>query len=403
MKILIVGAGFGGLALAAYLQRDGHAVTIVEKSKDRKYQGFVIGLWGNGIHTLEPFGVVERIWHLSIPVTQELIRDKTGKILARMDYRPLIERTGRVFLLLHSELQEILRELANGVPIHFETTVSALEEKQQTVSVTFSDGSQEDYELVVGADGIHSQVRTLLFGNEGFEHSGLRIWVAMLPAGKESLNEPNDLFGEAEYVGIFPTRSGKVGVLFLASIAGEPDLPHNRIEYLKTRFSDFGWIVPDILQSLHDPKEVFADDIDQISLETWYRGRVALLGDAAHAVSPTAALGGAMALEDAHVLAEELRQVEIRPCTAGEPDKSALYSASSSAQQGRRGVVEEALANYVSRRKPRVAKVHHTSDFLIWLVSMNYPAMTFVRNTIMHLIPSSYLLRGMEPILETEA
>ena len=263
MKILIVGAGFGGLALAADLQRDGHVVTIVEKSKDRKYQGFVIGLWGNGIHTLEPFGVVERIWRLSIPVTQELIRDKTGKILARMDYRPLIERTGRVFLLLHSELQEILRELANGVPIHFETTVSALEEKQQTVSVTFSDGSQEDYELVVGADGIHSQVRTLLFGNEGFEHSGLRIWVAMLPAGKESLNEPNDLFGEAEYVGIFPTRSGKVGVLFLASIAGEPDLPQNRIEYLKTRFSDFGWIVPDILQSLHDPKEVFADDIDR--------------------------------------------------------------------------------------------------------------------------------------------
>ena len=131
MKILIVGAGFGGLALAVYLQRDGHAVTIVEKSKDRKYKGFVIGLWGNGIHTLEPFGVVERIWRLSIPVTQELIRDKTGKILARMDYRPLIERTGRVFLLLHSELQEILRELVNGVPIHFETTVSALEEKQQ--------------------------------------------------------------------------------------------------------------------------------------------------------------------------------------------------------------------------------------------------------------------------------
>ena len=378
MKILIVGAGFGGLALAAYLQREGHAVTIVEKSKDRKYQGFVIGLWGNGIHTLEPFGVVERIWRISIPVTQELIRDKTGKILARMDYRPLIERTGKVFLLLHSELQEILRELVNGVPIHFETTVGAIEEKQQAVTVTFNDGNQEDYELVVGADGIHSQVRTLLFGNKGFEHSGLRIWVAMLPAGKESPSEPNDLFGEAEYVGIFPTRIEKVGVLFLASIAGEPDPPQSRIEHLKARFSDFGWLVPDILQSLHDPKEVFSDDIDQVSLETWYRGRVVLLGDAAHAVSPTAALGGSMALEDAHVLAEELRQVN--------------------------GVhVEEALANYVSRRKPRVTKVHHTSDFLIWLASMNYPAMTFVRNTIMHLIPSSYLLQGMEPILETEA
>lgn len=201
----------------------------------------------------------------------------------------------------------------------------------------------------------------------------------MLPAGKEFPNEPNDLFGEAEYIGVFPTLYEKVGVLFLATVPpGEPDLPQQRIPYLQERFRDFGWLIPAMLQSLHNPGEIYCDDIDQVSLSSWYRGRVVLLGDAAHAVSPTAALGGAMALEDAYVLAEELRQVD-------------------AAQ------VELALAKYVARRKARVAEVRHTADFLIWLASMDHPALTFVRNTIMHLIPSSYLLKGMEPILETPA
>ncbi|HZU01331.1 MAG TPA: FAD-dependent monooxygenase, partial [Ktedonobacteraceae bacterium] len=134
----------------------------------------------------------------------------------------------------------------------------------------------------------------------------------------------------------------------------------------------------DILQSMHDPKEIFYDDIDQVLLDTWYRGRVALLGDAAHAVSPTAAMGGAMALEDAHVLAEELRLVDATQ-------------------------VKQALANYVARRKPRLAEIRQTSDFLVWLASVNRPALVFVRNAVMHLIPPALLLKGMEEILEKQA
>jgi 2-polyprenyl-6-methoxyphenol hydroxylase-like FAD-dependent oxidoreductase len=191
--------------------------------------------------------------------------------------------------------------------------------------------------------------------------------------------EPNDLFGEGEYVGVFPTRSQQLGVLFLASTpAKEPDLPEGRITYLRERFGNFGWIVPTLLQSLHDPAAIFSDDIDQVVLETWYRGRVVLLGDAAHAVSPTTAMGGAMALEDAHVLAEELHQVDAAD-------------------------VEQALARYVTRRKPRIAQLQQTSDFLVWVASIERPIVAFVRNTVIHLLPSSFLLQGMEPMLETQA
>ena len=379
MKVLIVGAGFAGLALAAYLQRDGHKVTLIEKNEDREQAGFIIGLWSNGRHTLEPFHVLERLSAVSIPVTREFLRDKTGKIVATIDYQSLIERYGAVFQILHSDVQEILRQLVTDVCMRFETSVITLDEKEQSVVATLSDGTQEEFDLVVGADGIHSHIRTLIFGNEGFTYSGLRMWISMLPYGKADVFEPNDLFGEGEYVGLFPTRDGRLETLFLASVPeSKSDLPEQRIVYLKERFRDFTWVVPDILQSLQNPAEIFCEDVDQVALDTWYHGRIVLLGDAAHAVSPTAAMGGAMALEDAHVLAEELRRVDAAH-------------------------VEQALAGYMVRRKSRIEEIRHTSDFLIWLVEIQHPAMAFVRNTVMHLLPSRFLLKDMEEILAIQA
>ena len=380
MKVLIVGAGMGGLALAAYLHTDGHDVTVIEKKKDGKQRGFVLGLWSNGLHTLAPFDVLDRIRQESMLLSQEFIRDKTGALLARIDYNQFTEQYGEVYLLPHTALHAILRTLVTDVPIYFETTISTLEEQPQGVLVTYGDGTRHTYDLVIGADGIHSQVRQILFDDEGFSYSGLSLWLSMLPPlGKKMPTEPNDLFGEGEYVGIFPTKSKQTGVLFLAKMPDEvSDLPEQRIPYLRERFADFGWIVPDILQALHDPRAIFYDTVDQVSLETWHKGRVVLLGDAAHAVSPTAALGGAMALEDAHVLTEELRYAD-----------AAHY--------------EQALAQYEQRRRPRVEETRHTSDFLIWLASLDSPVVTFARGVIMHLIPSSYLLKGMEPMMKNMA
>lgn len=378
MKILICGAGFGGLALAASLKKDGHDVRLVEKQEDHEVPGFVIGIWGNGLHTLEPFGVVDLVKHLSIPVTREVLRDKTGKVLAKINYQPLIDQGGGVFQLLHSDLWHILRGLTSNIPFAFETTITALEQRRDTVFVVLSNGDREEYDLVVGADGVHSQIRAHLFGLEGFERTNLRIWWTLLDLKDASIQEPNDLFGEGEYVGVFPARHGLTGVLFLATMHHEPEPPGERIALIRNRFADFGWLVPTVLEALQDQTTCFGANIEQVDLHEWHKGRIVLLGDAAHAVSPTTALGGAMALEDAHVLAEELRKVDATQ-------------------------IELALERYVARRRPRVAQVHHTSDFLIWLASMDSPTLTFMRKQIMHLLPSSFLLQGMGPIVETQA
>jgi len=114
VNIFIVGEGFGGLALAAYLHRDGHSVTIVDSKKNRQYKGFVIGLWRNGLHTLKPFGVIDRIHSLGYPIVEEMDRDKTGKIPAMRDYRHLIEHYGPVCNVLYADLYTILQRISSA-------------------------------------------------------------------------------------------------------------------------------------------------------------------------------------------------------------------------------------------------------------------------------------------------
>jgi FAD-dependent urate hydroxylase len=377
MKILIVGAGIGGLALAAHLQRDGHEITIVEKAEGVNHVDYIMTLWSNSRNALAPFNVHEHLEGIGLPLEREVIRDQTGAILTTLDYRSLTASYGPVLLPFHSDLHSLLREMTASIPIHFGTTLCTLKHEQQGVSVSLSDGTQMQFDLVVGADGTHSGVRKLLFGQGGISYSGLTLWLSVMPRGEQSLAEPTDLFGKGKYVGLFPSSTGKVSTLFLASApAGHTVLAEQRIAHLREQFGSFGWMVPDVLHSMHDPATVFQEDIHQVSLETWYQGRVVLLGDAAHAVSPTAAMGAAMALEDAFVLSEELR--------------------------GGRGThVEAALAAYVSRRKLRMEKIQQTANFLLWVASIKHAPMVLLRNTGMRFLPPAFLLRDMKEILDS--
>jgi len=116
------------------------------------------------------------------------------------------------------------------------------------------------------------------------------MWIYLLPVGSgiEIPVGPNDLFGSGKYVGVFPSLEGTLCIYFAVTAPPrQPDPPEQRIAHLRECFGGFGWIVPDILHSMHEPAAIFHDDVNQVSCEQWYQGRVVLLGDAAHAVSPT--------------------------------------------------------------------------------------------------------------------
>lgn len=132
MKILIVGAGIGGLALAAHLRKDGHDLVVVEKTTTWKHVGYILGLWPNGIRTLEAFGFPELVQQVGMPEIDEYMRDQSGVIIKRVEYRAIAQRYGSVVLLLRSDLHEAIREIAQGIPIRFGTTVNALEQHVAT-------------------------------------------------------------------------------------------------------------------------------------------------------------------------------------------------------------------------------------------------------------------------------
>lgn len=243
-----------------------------------------------------------------------------------------------MILLRRADLHRVLRDLARAIPIHLGMVLQAVEERGDGVEVTFGDGSRATFDALVGADGQLSQVRALRFGPGGVTYTGATSWLYMAPPVVAFPEEINDLFGQGRYIGAIPDGNDRLCPYFmLQAPARRPDPPERRVQVLRREFADFGWAMPALLTSMDDPGAIYHPDIYGVSLDRWHAGRVALLGNAAHAFVP--GFGAAMALEDAWVLAEELRTV------------------------GRSGV-ERALASYVDRRRPRIARVRRSSTFL---------------------------------------
>jgi 2-polyprenyl-6-methoxyphenol hydroxylase-like FAD-dependent oxidoreductase len=205
---------------------------------------------------------------------------------------------------------------------------------ERRVSVSFSDGSSKDYDLVVGADGIASTVRRLMSGTASVGYTGLMDWRSLVPTRPRGVRNLMVLLGEGRFFGLVPMGEGHT---YGFGIVCEPrfhDPLEGRLERVRKRFADFGRPVPEYLDALSCDEQLHCGPIEWVELDQWHSGRVVLIGDAAHAGPPMMAQGGSMAMEDACVLAEVL-------CAADS--------------------VESALDTYIARRRPRAEWVQQHS------------------------------------------
>lgn len=231
-------------------------------------------------------------------------------------------------------LQQALLASAAAVPCRLGTSVTSLTQDEQRVSVGFSDGSTGDYDLVVGADGIYSTVRTLMMGTVPPGYTGLMIWRSLVPTRPRGVSNFRLLLGEGCLFGFVPMGDGHT---YAFGGVGGPrfrDPLEGRLARFRKRFAGFGGPVPEYLTSLSCDEQLHYGPIEWVKLDRWQRGRVVLIGDAVHAGPPTMAEGGCMAMEDAYVLAEVLRCAE---------------------------TVESALDRYVTRRRSRADWVQQQS------------------------------------------
>jgi len=327
-RILIVGGGIAGLSVATALHRQGFTPELVERSPTWPAVGAGINLPANGVRVLQALDLGDAVGRTAAVVHRWGFFNQQGELLCETDLDDLWRDVGPCLGITRVRLQEaLLSGAVTAVPYRLGVSLTALTQSDERVSVSFSDHSSGHYDLVVGADGIHSTVRQLALASSSVPaYAGQMAWRSLVPTRPPKMFEMMVLLGEGCFFGLVPMGEGCTygfgavdGKRFEDPLAG-------RLERFRRRFAEFGAPVPAFLAALRTDDQLHFGAIEWVDLDEWHRGRVVLIGDAAHAGPPHMGEGGCMAMEDAWVLADVLRS------------ENSLH---------------DALKAYVRRRRPR--------------------------------------------------
>lgn len=312
-RVLIVGAGIAGLATALRLRRSGWEVLIVERAPALRGSGYAINFGGIGYDAAERLGVVAALRAAQPPPVELVYVDQAGRRQAGMGLRTQQELLGdRVLSLFRGDLEQTLHDAVAGeAEFRFGRTVDAITEDAAGVTATLSDGSRERVDMLVGADGLHSRVRSLVFGPETrFRYDlGCVIAIGMLDRLPDRV-EPgtSTALGLARRgVSVYAPTADRAAAFFIfRTDRAEDDLRAGHRETLRARYGDLGWIVPELLDSMDRSETVYFDQVSQVRMDRWSSGRVVLAGDAAWCVSLFAGYGSSLAVGGAGLLGDLL-------------------------------------------------------------------------------------------------
>jgi 2-polyprenyl-6-methoxyphenol hydroxylase-like FAD-dependent oxidoreductase len=308
---LISGAGIAGPAAAWWLNQAGWRTTIVERAPALRAGGYVIDFWGLGYDLAERMGLIGSIERVGYHVRELKVVGDRGQRLAGFGVRVFDELTDRRFVTLaRSDLSRLIFEAATATETLFDDEIVALSQDADGVDVQFRRSPPRRFDLVIGADGLHSAVRGLAFGPEEQFERPLGYAVAACEVEGYRPRDPDVyvIYGRpGRMVGRFTLHGDRCMFLFL--FACEADMPTTLVAQkalVKATFRDGDWEMSAILEALDRAGELYLDRVSQIVASTWSKGRVVLVGDAAYCVSLLAGQGSALAIVGAYVLAGEL-------------------------------------------------------------------------------------------------
>jgi 2-polyprenyl-6-methoxyphenol hydroxylase-like FAD-dependent oxidoreductase len=311
VKVVVCGAGITGLALANKLARDGVEVVVLERAPAPREQGYMIDFFGPGFDAAEEMGLLPRIRELGYRIEEASLLDARGRRRAAIRYSSFA-RTMRDRLcgIMRPDLELVLREqLPVGVDLRFGAEVTAVDDLGDHVRVTAGDRAVEA-DVAVGADGIHSAVRRLVFGEgETFlRYLGFHT-AAFVLADPEIAAAVRDRFCLTDSIGrqmgFYGLRDGRVAA-FAVHRTTDRRLPEDPRAALRQEYRSLGWLVPRALRRCPPAEAVYYDHVAQIDMPCWSHGRVVLVGDACYAVSLLAGQGASLGVAGAWVLGEQL-------------------------------------------------------------------------------------------------
>jgi 2-polyprenyl-6-methoxyphenol hydroxylase-like FAD-dependent oxidoreductase len=353
MEIIVIGGGIGGLAAAIALRQAGHEVTVLEQAAELREVGAGLAVWSNGLRALDHLGVGHHVRALGVASTDGWLRTDRGERLLPISTQELRARHGELGLLLHrAELHDVLRAALGSAELRTGAALERIEEHADTMVAVLSDGRRFTGDALIGADGIRSRVRTYLHGEQPLRYAGYTAWRAVVRFPRARLLT-GESWGAGARFGIAALRMEQVYVYATANVRPGTRGKDGEKAELKRIFGGWHEPIPDLLDALVEEDILRNDVYDLPPLRRWGRGRITLLGDAAHPMTPNLGQGACQALEDAVVLGRWLKE-------------------SDDVVMGLRG--------YEAERRPRASTFVRDSYRAGWLGQLSGPLAVRVRN-----------------------
>lgn len=363
MKVIIIGAGIGGLTTAIALQHNKIPFEIYEAATELKAVGAGIWLGGNAMNVYERLGLAEIVKDNSIFLESVFIKDIKGNLLQNIDNTDIKKRYGNATQAIHrGTLQQILMNAVKQT-IHLGKRCADIKNN----TVYFDDGTTDHADVIIGADGIRSVIREQHVAKAQYRYSGQTCWRAIinttLPSAEQSRS--GEVWSRKGGVRVSISQVGVNQAYFWmtkAMDAGSRFTPNEALSYIQQELMPFDQHIQDIAKKLNAETLIHGDLYDIHPLNQWYRDNVVLVGDAAHASTPNLGQGASQAIEDAYILAAYLSR-ESGPSTA--------------------------FAKYQARRLKRAQRVVDASWMLGRLTSVKSLPCSLLRNFLVRCTPDN--------------
>jgi 2-polyprenyl-6-methoxyphenol hydroxylase-like FAD-dependent oxidoreductase len=373
-RVVIIGGGIAGSALAIALARRGVTTTLVEREACWAPLSSGLFIYSNGLAALDRLGVLDDICASGwvSPDGGNLYLSADGRTITRTLYPRIGARIPAIVGMRRAELHRVLAGTVEtlGVDIRLGTTVTAIEagDAAHAACVTLSDGNTITCDVIVGADGIRSQIRTLLFGALEPTYTGFGVWRSMHKKPAD-INQKIMLMGVGTRLGIMPISRDELYMFGTTREPGKPFYPRESwAREMHSKFSAFRGPAEALLAEISDDAPVFYTSVEEVHLPLpWNRGRAVLIGDAAHSSSPFMGQGGAMAIEDAVLLAEMLSDSTDVPATLETFGRRRFerckFVQDASRRVGEAGAIEDTAASQLRNIRMQASAQKDVNDF----------------------------------------
>lgn len=368
-KILISGAGIAGLTSAIWLGRAGYRPLIVEKAPRIRADGYIISLSHYAYHLLDQMGILEDLKRLNIRVGHSSYHDRSGRSVLDLDYERLFE-AGNIVQVMRDDLQTVLYEHTKDLAeFRFSNGVVEVEETDDGARVAFEDGSADTFDLVIGADGLHSAVRDCVFAPQEYRrhYLGLHSAAFRCPNLLGIKHEYHAYLEPYRHTIVYTTRSNDIACIFIWK-NDEHEVPPpggSRLDHLREAYDDAAPCLIELIDSREPEDRVYMEALNQIEMRRWHKGHVVIVGDGAHSLTQLSGQGASMAIRGASTLAQAVLA----------------------------GSISEAFEHYDAAIRPTVSKLQHAvRKNAKWYVPgglLNY----YVRDLSFRCLPREFWVR----------